>query len=38
MIQEILNKEENQLNIIKKEISYDKEGNVTSTKTEEDSL
>ena len=38
MIQEILNKEENQLNIIKKEINYDKEGNVTSTKTEEDSL
>ena len=38
IIQEILNKEENQLNIIKKEISYDKEGNVTSNKTEEDSL
>jgi len=38
IIQEILNKEENQLNIIKKEINYDKEGNKTSTKTEEDSL
>ena len=38
IIQEILSKEENQLNIIKKEISYDKEGNETSTKTEEDSL
>jgi hypothetical protein len=38
MIQEILSKEENQLNIIRKEISYDKEGNKTSTETEEDSL
>jgi len=38
IIQEILNKEENQLNIIRKEISYDKEGNETSTKIEEDSL
>lgn len=38
MIQEILSKEESQLNIIRKEISYDKEGNETSTKTEEDSL
>jgi len=38
MIQEILSKEGNQLNIIKKEISYDKEGNETSTKTKEDSL
>ena len=38
IIQEILSKEENQLNIIRKEISYDKEGNETSTKIEEDSL
>jgi hypothetical protein len=38
IIQEILSKEENQLKIIRKEISYDKEGNKTSTKTEEDSL
>ena len=38
MIQEILSKEGNQLKIIRKEISYDKEGNKTSTKTEEDSL
>ena len=38
IIQEILSKEGNQLNIIKKEISYDKEGNKTSTKTKEDSL
>ena len=38
IIQEILSKEGNQLKIIRKEISYDKEGNKTSTKTEEDSL
>jgi hypothetical protein len=38
IIQEILSKEGNRLNIIKKEISYDKEGNETSTKTKEDSL
>ena len=38
IIQEILSKEGSQLNIIKKEISYDKEGNKTSTKREEDSL
>ena len=38
IIQEILSKDENQLNIIRKEINYDKEGNETSTKTKEDSL
>ncbi len=38
IILEILSKEENQLNIIRKEISFDKEGNKTSTKTKEDSL
>ena len=38
VIQEILSKEDYSLKVIKKEISYDKEGNITSTKTKKDDL
>ena len=38
VIQEILSKEENSVNTIDKVIKYDKEGNITSTETKEDSI
>jgi hypothetical protein len=38
VIQEILSKEENSVNTLDKVIKYDKEGNITSTETKEDSI
>jgi hypothetical protein len=38
IIQEILSREDYSLNVIRKEMSYDKEGNIISTETEKDDL